>query len=256
MTLLEPEAVPARRRPLATRRARAIAFGLAGLTAAAAAALWLVPHGLGRGVRPAGAATAPAPRPARGGAAPSGTGAARPDSAAPADSGPQRLVVTNPADSAAAATYAVYVVASNTPDGASVDWRVDRTPPVLALTPVLQDGAPTYRLIVGAYRTRAQADSLLRDLQRRGVIGDSSGSVVRAPYALLVEPRVPATEAAGRVQALAARGVPTYPLSRGDGTVALYAGAFQTPDEAAYLARTARSAGVTTTLAYRTGAAF
>jgi hypothetical protein len=149
----------------------------------------------------------------------------------------------------------VHVVSSNTPDGASVDWRVDRTPPVLALTPVAQDGGTTYRLIVGAYRTRAQADSLLRDLQRRGIVGDSSGSVVRAPYALLVEPRVPAAEAARRVEALAAKGVPTYPLSRGDGTVALYAGAFQTPSEAAYLARTARAAGVRTALVYRTGAA-
>ncbi|GJG84877.1 hypothetical protein tb265_00580 [Gemmatimonadetes bacterium T265] len=259
MTLLEPDAdVPsARGGPLATRRNRMIAFGLAGLTAAAAAFLWLAPHRLDTGARRSPAP--PAARPAR----PMGAAtvqrestpspAARP--AAAPDPGPQRLTVTNPADSAAAALYAVYVVASNTPDGASVDWRLDRTPPVLALTPVLQDGEPSYRLIVGAYRTRAQADSLLRDLQRRGVLGEESGRVVRAPYALLVEPHVPAAEAARRVQALAARGVPTYPLSRGDGTVALYAGAFQTADEAAYLARAARAAGVQATLVYRTGAA-
>ena len=55
------------------------------------------------------------------------------------------------------------------------------------------------------------------------------------------------------MQALAAKGVPTYPLSRGDGTVALYAGAFQTPAEAAYLARAARTAGVRAALVYRTG---
>ncbi len=124
---------------------------------------------------------------------------------------------------------------------------------MLALTPVLQDNEPLYRLVVGAYRTRAQADSLLHDLQRRGVLGEESGSVVRAPYALLIEARVPAADAARRVQALAARGIPTYPLSRGDGTVGLFAGAFETVDEATYLARTARAAGLTPTLVYRTG---
>ncbi len=264
--LLEPPASAARRGPFGTRRARLIGLGLAALTGVAGAAFWLLPHGLGRDVPPAGppratrgaaqsgmpnaAVVAPAARVAAGGRD------TTPAAAAPVvDPGPIRLVPSNPGDSASAVLYAVHVVSSNTPDGASIDWRVDRTPPVLALTPVLQDGAPTYRLIVGAYRTRAQADSLLRDLQRRGVVGDSSGSVVRAPYALLVEARVPAAEAARRVQALAAKGVPTYPLSRGDGTVALYAGAFQTAQEAAYLARAARAAGVAATLVYRTGAA-
>jgi hypothetical protein len=55
------------------------------------------------------------------------------------------------------------------------------------------------------------------------------------------------------VQALRARGVTVYPLSRGDGTVALYAGAFETPDEAALLAQSLRAAGLAPTLVYRTG---
>ena len=262
MTLLEPDATaPVRRSPFANPRTRFAILGLGALTAAGAAFLWLAPHRLDTDARrgppvaarptgPAAAAAIPT--------APNATAVAK----ARADSAPasgaaalQPLTVGNPADSAAAAVYAVYVVASNTIDGASVDWRVDRTPPVLALTPVLQDGEPSYRLIVGAYRTRAQADSLLRDLQHRGVLGEESGRVVRAPYALLVEARVPAADAAKRVQALAARGVPTYPLSRGDGTVALYAGAFETAGEAAYLARTARAAGLSATLVYRTGSA-
>ncbi len=259
IVLLEPE--PARRGAFANPRTRVAVLGLAALTIAGAAALWLLPHRLDTGARP-GPDAAAARRPhgaIRPTAAPAESAHApgpHPAAATTADNTPLgRLTVGNPADSAAAAVYAVYVVGSNTPDGASVDWRVDRTPPVLALTPVLQDGEPSYRLIVGAYRTRAQADSLLHDLQRRGVLGEESGRVVRAPYALLVEARLPAAEAARRVQALAARGVPTYPLSRGDGTVALYAGAFETPEEAAYLARTARAAGVSTTLVYRTGSA-
>lgn len=268
MVLLEPPAAPARRALPGTPRQRAVVLGLAGLTAAAGAFLWLAPKRLDTGARPAAAP------PARPRAAPTAGASATPNASMPAagktsatspnvptpapavaNGPPGRLAVANPADSAAAATYAVYIAFSNTADGASVDWPVDRTPPVLALTSVLQDGAPMYRLIVGAYRSRAAADSLLRDLRRRGVLAEESGSVIRAPYALLVDARVPAAEAARRVQALAARGVPTYPLSRGDGTVALYAGAFQTVDEAAYLARTARAAGVPTSLVYRTVAA-
>ena len=262
MRLLDPDARPSSPRgAFGSPRDRLVVLGVAALTVGAAALLWLVPHGLGTGVQPPPSRTVAKPaRPASPPQTPPSTSVTPTPATAtpnPATREPsvQRLVVANPADSAAAATYAVYVVGSNTPDGASVDWRVDRTPPVLALTPVLQDNEPSYRLIVGAYRTRAQADSLLHDLQRRGVLGEESGRVVRAPYALLIEARVPAAEAARRVQALAARGIPTYPLSRGDGTVGLFAGAFETADEAAYLARTARAAGVTATLVYRTGGA-
>ena len=92
----------------------------------------------------------------------------------------------------------------------------------------------------------------LRALQERGVIGAGSGAVVRAPYALLVADRLPAIDAPGRVEALARRGVPTYPLSRGDGTVGLYAGAFERPEDAAYLAQALQAAGVTPSLVYRT----
>jgi hypothetical protein len=127
--------------------------------------------------------------------------------------------------------------------------------PEPALTPQMEDGAPWWRLLVGAYPTRQRAESVLAELRRRGVVGESSGAVVRAPYALLVADRLPAADAPARVEALARRGVPTYPLSRGDGTVALYAGAFERPDQAAYLAQALQAAGVTPALAYRTGAA-
>ena len=178
----------------------------------------------------------------------------RADSAALAPNGPlPALVVANPADSSSAVTYSVMVAASNTPEGALLDPRTMATLSATALTPVLDDGAPWYRLFVGAFATKAGADSLLGALRQRGVLGEGSGMSVRAPYALLVADHVPAQDAPARVQALARKNVPVYPLSRGDGTVALYAGAFERPEQAAWLARALQAAGVVPTLVYRTG---
>jgi hypothetical protein len=124
---------------------------------------------------------------------------------------------------------------------------------VLAVTPVLDNGAPLYRLLVGAYARREQADSLLGALRRRGIVGPQSGQVTLTPYALRVADRLAAQGAAARVQALARRNVPVYTLSHGDGTVSLYAGAFELPQDAAWLARQLRAAGVAPVLVYRTG---
>ena len=181
--------------------------------------------------------------------------AAAQDSARQASAPLPALAVANPGDSANVAAFSVWVGSASSPEGAAEDLRgsAQQAPPVIALTPVLEDGTTWYRLIVGAYPRREQADSLLAELRRRGVVGEQSGNVVRTPYALLVADRVPASEVEARVRALTAKNVPVYPLSRGDGTVALYSGAFQMPQDAAWLARQLRSAGVTPTLVYRTG---
>ena len=135
-----------------------------------------------------------------------------------------------------------------------LDPRVDMaTLPVLALTPVLDRGETWYRLLVGAYATRSQAESLLVALRARKVLGAASGSLSRAPYALRVAERMSATDVPERVRGLAKRGIPVYPLSRGDGTVSLYAGAFETPEQAALLARNLQAAGIAPVLVYRTG---
>jgi hypothetical protein len=238
--------------PLAARRTRGVIPMLAGGAVLLAIGLWAwnrrptTPVSPDRPTASAGGAAATAPTPAP---APGGPPAAAPAGAAPA--GP--LTVANPADSGSAAAYAVFLVSANTADGAALDGVDPATLPILSLTPVLDGGAPWWRLLAGAYPTRARADSLLADLQRRGVLGSSSGLVVRAPYALLVADRLPAAAAPARVAALSRQGVPTYPLSRGNGTVALYAGAFERPADAEYLANALRAAGVAPVLVYRTG---
>jgi hypothetical protein len=165
----------------------------------------------------------------------------------------------NPADSASAAAYAVYVVAANTREGALLDRDapIDELP-AATVTPVAF-GRDTsnhwYRLTVGAFPRAAQAESLLRELRRDGVLnaGTASGNVVRLPYALLVEDRVLASQAPRRVVELKARGAAVYALSRGDGTVGLYAGAFEEPEESALLLAQLRRAGLRPLLVYRTG---
>jgi hypothetical protein len=163
------------------------------------------------------------------------------------------LAVENPGDSLAAAGYSVLLSGADTPEGATLEARDEQLVPVVALTPLLQDGAPYYRLFVGAYATAAEAESLRTVLRRRALIGDSTGEIRRTPYALRIADRVPATEVPARIAELARRKVRVYPLSRGDGTVALYAGAFETSEQAAWLARELRAAGLTPTLVYRTG---
>jgi hypothetical protein len=238
---------PSRRRraPAAPARATAPAgWRSSGRSAVAAAAAWfyLAPRAANRtgsergDVAPGAVTTAPAGAagPASAGAATRGDSAraadsvrlaaaardrvAR-DSAARADSaaaaGPPvrpgetlpRLAVANPGDSAQALAYAVYVQSSNTPEGALLDARTMTALPPGALTPLLDRGAPWYRLLVGAYGTRAEAEQLLADLRTKRVLGEGSGSIVRAPYALRVADRVPASEAPRQVADLARKNV-------------------------------------------------
>ena len=164
-----------------------------------------------------------------------------------------RLALANPADSARALAYTVYVQASNTPEGALLDTRTMTSLPPGALTPLLDRGAPWYRLLVGAYATRAEAERLLAELRAKKVLGEGSGSIVRAPYALRLAERVPASEAPRQVADLARKNVAAYLLSNGDGTVSVFTGAFETPTQAAFLARNLQAAGVRPTLVYRTG---
>ena len=83
-----------------------------------------------------------------------------------------------------------------------------------------------------------------------------AGLVVRVPLALLLEAGVPRGAAPARVTALVARGVPAYALLQDDGTVRLFAGAFETAAAAVLLGADLRAAGLAPQLAYRTGRTF
>ena len=197
--------------------------------------------------------TAPAPASAQ--PAPS---AAPADTVAPADP-LAPLVLANPADSAQASAYGVLVVTTNTPEGASLRLRQGGAGfPAATVAPVTlgSDGSRWFQVVAGAYPARASADSLLARLRARRLLSATSGRVVRAPYALLVERSVSSDAAKALASGYAGRGLPVYALLQPDGTARLYAGAFETPDKAALLAATLREAGIEPTLVYRMGRAF
>jgi hypothetical protein len=73
------------------------------------------------------------------------------------------------------------------------------------------------------------------------------------PYALLVERNVADAAVASKVSALQSRGLPAYALLQSDGTARIFAGAFKSPAEARLLYDQMLTAGVQTSLVYRTG---
>lgn len=164
------------------------------------------------------------------------------------------LTVANPQDSAAAAAFAVEMLATNTLAGAAARVREESTrTPAATFTPALVDGAEWYKVVAGAYPAREPADSLLAVLRRRGQLDARSGTVVRLPYAYLVNSAVPTDKVQGLLNAYRDLGQPVYALVQADGTFNVYAGAFETPAEAAMLMESLRAAGITPTLVFRTG---
>jgi hypothetical protein len=165
----------------------------------------------------------------------------------------------NPSDSTIAAQFALEIVATNTAAGAN-SWIRERGArlPGVTVSPVVMGAARVrwHKVLAGAWRDRMGADSLLLALRREGVLGAGAGRVVRVPLALLLEADVPRGAATARVGALAARGVDAYALLQDDGSVRLFAGAFETAAAAVPLDADLRAAGLHPQMAYRTGRTF
>jgi hypothetical protein len=167
--------------------------------------------------------------------------------------------VANPGDSANAAAFAVEMLSANTREGANLELERRRVSlPVATIAPlrVGEAGSIWFRVIVGAYGERRQADSLLRATRLRGILGDSAGALVRAPLALLVDSAQLSEDVSETVQRHLERGVPAYALFQNDGRKLVYAGAFATAQEAEILAVELRAGGLRPVLVYRTGRAY
>jgi hypothetical protein len=165
--------------------------------------------------------------------------------------------VANPADSARATAWAVELLATNTAAGAAARVREEGDDlPAGTYAAAVVDGAEWYKVMAGAYPTRALADTLLQLLRREGELDERSGSVVRLPYAFLVHSEVQDSSVQGLLNAYRDLGQPVYALRQDDGTMKVYAGAFESPEQAALLVGSLRAAGITPTLVYRTGRIF
>ena len=177
-----------------------------------------------------------------------------PDRAASTADAP--LVIRNPADSARAVGFSVELVAANTLEGALLSLR-DGVP-AGTVSPELfgTARAPWFRVVAGAYATRRDADVLIADLTRHRRLSTGAGRVLRAPLAFRLRERVPEAGAAVVVSEFVRQGLPAYGLVQDDGTVTIFAGAFETLDQAALLVPTLRAAQIAPAPVYRTGRVF
>ncbi|HEX6534216.1 MAG TPA: hypothetical protein VF041_06440 [Gemmatimonadaceae bacterium] len=191
-------------------------------------------------------------------AAPSGSanGTAVPPTPAPA---PSSLAVANPGDSAAAADWAVaiYDFSSMTFANSQLEQESARSLPAVTWSPMVgADGRHSFLVITGAFRTRAPADALLRDLRARKVLAARQGHVVHAPFALLVQANVAREQVPVFIDGYRLKGLPTYALLQPNGQANVYAGAFESAAQAEPLLATFRASGEQPRVVYRTGRSF
>ncbi len=168
----------------------------------------------------------------------------------------------NPEDASSAAAFSVEVVAANTAEAANLELRrIGGALPSATITPVPigTERATWYKLVAGAFPERRQADSLLSSLRAAKMLDDSSGSVIHAPLALLVD-SLPSqsginAELKKTIDSYSTRGINLYALIQRDGGARLYSGAFERTEQAGGLLKALRASGVKPVLVYRTGLA-
>lgn len=243
-----PDATAARRPARPPMPVWRIAAYLIALMVLVAVALY-VPYDAGfwRARRPArrapGAAVAPV------------TTAAARAAATPADT-VTIPAIANPGDSLSAAAYAVELGAWNASDDATLALERSREQLPAATISAVPIGASRetyYKLIAGAYPDRRRADSLLDRLRVRGVVQGGLGTVVRTPYALLVDSAPARSATAALRERYAGVRQQLYLLAQPGGGVKLYAGAFERPEDAAATLAALRAARLSPQLVYRTG---
>lgn len=170
----------------------------------------------------------------------------------------ETLVVPPPAnlaDSLNATGYSVEFSAYNTHESALLQLRpwMDELPAAtISPVPVGTDRETYYKVIAGAFRTQDEADRFLERMRKVLYLTDHEGTVVRTPYALLLD-----SAPAGNSQILFEKYIqiphPVYVLSQNDGSLRLYTGAFERPEDAAALLVSLREANFNPVVAYRTG---
>jgi len=167
------------------------------------------------------------------------------------------FLVANPADSSIAAAFAVELVAANTQSGAILKLQQDgNNVPAETFSPAQVQGATWYKVVSGAFTGRAQADSLLRALRQRKLLDRSSGTVVRLPFAFLIDSGLPPAAVPGVISMWGFRGQPAYALQQANGSAWLLVGAFESVGQSALAVPSLRSAGIKPLLVYRKGRTF
>jgi hypothetical protein len=166
-------------------------------------------------------------------------------------------LVLNPADSSEAAAFGVELVAANTQSGAILKLQQDgNNVPAETFSPAQVQGATWFKVVSGAFTARSQADSLLRALRQRKLLDRSSGTVVRLPFAFLIDSGLPPTAVPGMISMWGFRGQPAYALQQPNGSAWLLVGAFESVGQSTLAVPSLRSAGIKPVLVYRKGRTF
>lgn len=166
-------------------------------------------------------------------------------------------VPANPRDSVRAAAWSVELKSFATQAGAVMELEAQQTVlPAATFAPMVDGDVRWFPLIGGAYADSAGAAALLSTLRQHGMLRSNWGAVKRRPLALMVQSRIGSDTAVAAVEAYVERGLPVYALRQADGSATLYAGAFETPEQATLLAESLKASGLTPTLVYRTGRVF
>jgi SPOR domain len=167
------------------------------------------------------------------------------------------FLVLNPADSTSGAAWGVELVSANTPSGAILKLQQDgKNVPTETFSPAQVQGATWYKVISGAYSERAQADSLLRFLRQRKLLDRSSGTVVRLPFAFLIDSGLPPSAVPQMISMWGVRGQPAYALQQANGSAWLLVGAYESVSQSALAVSSLRSAGIKPVLVYRKGRSY
>lgn len=179
--------------------------------------------------------------------------------AAAADSAPGN----SPIDSANGATYAVRVATYPTfVEALRALRKVRPGHPAATITPIVRanesagtkrGATPVFALMVGAEHTMAPLDTVVAHWPFQS--GFAPSIVVHAPFGLLLAGGLTADSARHLAASLVTRGVPAYVLVTPAGGGKVYAGAFDSADQAAPLATSLRAIGLVPVVAYRTGRA-
>jgi hypothetical protein len=121
------------------------------------------------------------------------------------------------------------------------------------ISPVAIKRTVWYRVYVGPVSTQDAADSVLRVVRRAGLDGSNTAKVALVPLSLAL--RRVATPLAARIERSRLReaGVAAFVLGQADGSYRLYAGAFESPGQAAYLDSLLTSTGSAGPLGPRVG---
>jgi cell division protein FtsN len=115
------------------------------------------------------------------------------------------------------------------------------------------DSATWYRVMGGAFSDSISAENFLALLRSRGTIPATGGTVVHAPYALLVDSAQENALARIRVSAYYGRGLPAYTLRDSSGWWRVYVGAFSQGADAARQRARLDSLNIQSTLVVRVG---